>query len=206
MKIVNERKIIHEKFLILALIFIALATILTPPYQVPDERLHYLRTLQLSQYNFSKTPSENLGSREIIVPDNLDDVNYSRAEATDAVTDVGLIGDSMVEGRNIEKRYNSSIGGSAVMVAYLLPSIILRLVDCFTNSPLVLFYTGRLVCLGINFLLTYYAIKLTPKFKNTMLIVALMPMSIQSMISYSYDGLLNACILLFIATCLKMII
>ena len=30
-------------------------------------------------------------------------------------------------------------------------------------------------------------------------------MSIQSMISYSYDGLLNACILLFIATCLKMI-
>lgn len=91
------------------------------------------------------------------------------------------------------------------MVAYLLPSIILRLVDCFTNSPLVLFYTGRLVCLGINFLLTYYAIKLTPKFKNTMLIVALMPMSIQSMISYSYDGLLNACILLFIATCLKMI-
>lgn len=205
MKIVNERKIIHEKFLILALIFIALATILTPPYQVLDERLHYLRTLQLSQYNFSKTPSENLGSREIIVPDNLDDVNYSRAEATDAVTDVGLIGDSMVEGRNIEKRYNSSIGGSAVMVAYLLPSIILRLVDCFTNSPLVLFYTGRLVCLGINFLLTYYAIKLTPKFKNTMLIVALMPMSIQSMISYSYDGLLNACILLFIATCLKMI-
>ena len=65
-----------------------------------------------------------MGSREIIVPDNLDDVNYSRAEATDAVTDVGLIGDSMVEGRNIEKRYNSSIGGSAVMVAYLLPSIL----------------------------------------------------------------------------------
>ena len=88
--------------MILALIFIAFATILTPPYQVPDERLHYLRTLQLSQYNFSKTPSENLGSREIIVPDNLDDVNYSRAEATDAVTDVGLIGDSMVEGRNID--------------------------------------------------------------------------------------------------------
>ncbi|MFQ7171908.1 MAG: hypothetical protein ACLRQF_07355 [Thomasclavelia ramosa] len=87
--------------MILALIFIAFATILTPPYQVRRE-IALFKDSTISQYNFQKH-HQKIWEAEIIVPDNLDDVNYSRAEATDAVTDVGLIGDSMVEGEILKK-------------------------------------------------------------------------------------------------------
>lgn len=205
-KIVEKKNINQEKFFLFSLVFVVFASIITPPYQVPDERVHYLRTLQLSQYNFSNTPYDNLKQRDITVPSNLDDVNYSQAESRDAVNDFSDIFKSLYSEKIVSKTYNSSVGGSAVVVAYIVPAIVIKIVNLFTNSPLIMFYVGRFACLLINCIIIYFAIKFAPKFKNTILVVALMPMTIQSMISYSYDGLLNSCCLLFVAICLKLMI
>lgn len=204
-KIINSHDISYKQFMIIAFGIVMVATLFTPPYQVPDERTHFLRTMQLSQYDFGKTPYENLSNKVITVPENIASLNYSLVQEVDAVSDINKIGDTLESKNNIQENYNVNLSGSAVSVAYIVPSIIIRIVDVFTNSPLIIFYSGRIACLILNFLLLYMAINITPKFKNTMLVIGMMPMSIQSLISYSYDGLLNACILAFIAICLKMI-
>lgn len=204
-KIINKYDISYKHFMIIAFGIVMIATLFTPPYQVPDERIHFLRAMQLSQYNFSETPYENLSPKEITVPQNISSVNYSLVQQVDAVSNADKIFEAFKSTKNTTEKYPVDLSGSAVSIAYFVPAVAIKIADTFTNSPLIIFYSGRVACLLLNFLLLYLAIKITPKFKNTMLVVGMMPMSIQSMISYSYDGLLNACIFIFIAICLKLI-
>lgn len=204
-RIINKYDISYKHFMIIAFGIVMFATLFTPPYQVPDERIHFLRTMQLSQYDFNETPYENLSQKEITVPKNISSVNYSLVQQVDAVSNANKILEAFKSTENTKEKSSADLSGSAVSIAYFVPAVAIRIVDIFTNSPLIIFYSGRIACLLLNFLLLCLAIKITPKFKNTILVVGMMPMSIQSMISYSYDGLLNACILLFIAICLKII-
>lgn len=205
-RLIEMRKLKHEQYLLVAMVFIFFSSIITPPYQVPDERIHFLRAYQLSQYDFSETPYDNLNIKSISVPENLHNINYSLVQSRDAVNDFEDVLNSFKSTENVLKTYDSSISGSAVIFAYIIPAFFINITDYFSNSPIVIFYVGRIACLLLNFMIIYLALKVIPVFKNTLLIVALMPMSIQSLISYSYDGLLNAICFLFIALCVKMIV
>src|SRR5699024_3210613 len=90
-KIINKYDISYKHFMIIAFGIVMIATLFTPPYQVPDERIHFLRAMQLSQYNFSETPYENLSPKEITVPQNISSVNYSLVQQVDAVSNADKI-------------------------------------------------------------------------------------------------------------------
>ena len=66
------------------------------------------------------------------------------------------------------------------------------------NLPYNLFLFGRMFNLFFYILVIFWAIKITPRFKQTMMVTALMPMSIFLAASLSYDAvIIPICFLLF---------
>jgi len=66
------------------------------------------------------------------------------------------------------------------------------------NLPYNLFLFGRMFNLFFYILVIFWAIKITPRFKQTMMVTALMPMSIFLAASFSYDAvIIPVCFLLF---------
>lgn len=178
-------------FLLIALIFGFCFCVITPPFQIPDEINHFYRAYQISE---GKLVGERKG--------NLLGGNLPRAIIT--IT-------SICEGMpfNYNKKMNISIlkrymelkidyskkrfvGFSNTVLYSPIPytgQVFGLLIGKILNStPLCSFYIGRTTGLLLSILLLYYAIKLTPFMKWTFLYLAIMPMSVFLLPSFSTDG------------------
>ncbi|MGN1013696.1 MAG: DUF2142 domain-containing protein [Clostridia bacterium] len=88
---------------------------------------------------------------------------------------------------------------NAFFLAYLPSSIILFIGRHIGAPTLVLFLLCRLFDLILTSVLCYFALKITPRFKKVLLVVALFPIFIQQGMAINMDYLTNATILLLIA-------
>ena len=68
------------------------------------------------------------------------------------------------------------------------------------------FWLGRLFNLLFYILLSYWAIRIVPRFKTLFFLVALSPMSLHQAASFSYDAFVNALSLLLLALLLRAIL
>lgn len=202
--LINNNKIKNEKnFLIVMLIYIISILFITPAVEIPDETYHFYKSYSLSKYDFSKAPADNFYNGYINVSKNIKCLYYADAEAKDNVDDVNKLLSCFKN--NDEKKYQIPANVSNTQtIAYIPSAIIIKIVNIFTNAPVVLFYIGRIVNFIISFLLILLALKVIPKYKKLLLIVVCMPMFIQQMVSYSYDSLLNSCAVLLFAYFIKM--
>ena len=200
--LINTKKISHKYFLLLCLLYIIPLTLIIPPFGVPDETYHFYRSYNYSEFDPSEGIYKGLTNPFIKVPGNIDCLLYGHVRMGSKVANLDDIAKCMKEYKNTEKfvdgRYGSILG-------FVPQTIGIKLADTFTNSPIIIFYFGRLFNLFISFLMIYYAIKVTPKFKSLFLGVTTMMMFIQQMASYSYDSILNSSCVLFIAYLLKLI-
>ncbi|MCI8465141.1 MAG: DUF2142 domain-containing protein [Lachnospiraceae bacterium] len=71
-------------------------------------------------------------------------------------------------------------------------------------SDVALFYMGRLFNYGLAVLLVYFAIRLLPRWKKIFFVVALLPMTEHLFASCSYDGIVIALAMFFIALCMNL--
>jgi uncharacterized membrane protein len=200
---INKKKLKENNFLILLLIYIMPILFIVPPYQVPDEPAHFYRAYHLSEYNFNDSVYDNLVNKELSVPSNVGCINYTLIQTADRVESLSDIGSCLKSSDNkiIE---NSNVGTGSIF-GYIVPAIAIKIADIFTNSPLIIFYVGRIFNFSLSFYLLYLAVKIAPRHKKLFLIVGTMMMFIQQMISYSYDSLLNSLVLIYIAYILKLI-
>ena len=88
-------------------------------------------------------------------------------------------------------------------IGFLFSSLGIRIAMLFTNSPMIIFYFGRLANFLFSFFVILYALKIAPKHKRILLSFVMIPVFIQQMISYSYDSMLNSLSILVIAYLLK---
>lgn len=69
-------------------------------------------------------------------------------------------------------------------------------------GSVALYYFGRIANFLFFTFVTFFAVKKIPFGKNILIVVALLPMSLQQSMSFSYDAIVNGLALLFIAYCL----
>lgn len=185
-----------------ALIFGIIYMFVIPPYAVPDEQAHFITAYN----NSSELLGEEKRDDNLVVlhePEILcDSLGYYPTKERYIEYMNGLMG----------KVYNNNnepvIGGKALdmpKISYLPQTVGITIARILDLNGIQLFYMGRLVALITYTAIVYWAIKLMPFAKMLLIIVALLPMSMQQAMSYSYDMLVNAISFLIVAYFLYLI-
>lgn len=196
--LINNNYIKNGKsFYLLMLIYILPTLFLIPPLQSPDETNHFSRSYSISQYDFKKTPYKNT-KKKIYSSKNISCLYYSKQKKdgfSDNVSRKNKMVDCFKGQKNTFNKTFYKINYSRFFT-YFAPAIGIKIADIFTNSPMIIFYAGRLLNCVLSFFIILYALKKVKKHSSLILLIAMIPMFIYQMISYSYDSILNAlCIL-----------
>lgn len=200
---INSKKISFEKYYILLTLYIIPILFIFPAFTIPDELHHFYRAYANSQIINDNFKFNGLDNSLTTVPTNMNCLNYSNVQLADKIYDINDIIDCSKEAKN--KVITNTSSGINPIFGYITQAIGIKIADTFSNSPLLIFYFGRMFTFMFCLFIVYEAIKITPKYKSLFLFVSTMMMFIQQMISYSYDSILNSISLLFVALVLKLI-
>jgi uncharacterized membrane protein len=169
------------------------------PYNCPHGRPTMIK---FSQYDFTKSPYNNMIEKKINIPGNYNCLGYSRAFVYESAVYPNDILACYKNAANV--KLNFAVGTRANRLITLIPSALgIKLGDIFTNSPLFIFYCGRLFNFVFSFFVLLYALKIIPKHKQIFLLVVFIPMFVQQSVSFSYDAILNSLCVLIVAYLIK---
>ncbi|MBO4862953.1 MAG: DUF2142 domain-containing protein [Eubacterium sp.] len=90
-------------------------------------------------------------------------------------------------------------GGIVPDIVYIPMALGIAIGRLLGLSTFMIYFLGRLLNLCVFIFITYLAIKIIPCGKNLMAFILLLPINMQQAMSASYDCVLNAVIILFIA-------
>lgn len=189
--IVVEREVkVEGAFLKIALVVGMLYMFIIPPYAVPDEEAHFVTVYAKSsmlQGNMMQDEDGNTIARPQEVS------YYARRRYPNSDTYVqylkGVLGIENIKSEGeVVLLGPMDITGMAYMPQILGVSTarILQL------NGVQLLFMGRMFAWLFYITVIFYAIRLMPFAKETMFVIALLPMSVQQGMSYSYDVTLNA--------------
>lgn len=190
-----------NNFLLLMLVYILSILFIYPPLENPDEPSH-----MHSSYNLSQNLFKADETMEIVVPENIDCLNYSRIQYLDRVTnleDVAYCLEQSVTNKTVNNLFGSGNKVTYSVLGHAPQALSIGIADKFSDSPLFIFYFARLGNFILAFSILYFAIKMAPKGKNILLFVGVLPMFVQQITSLSYDALLNSLALLYTAYIIK---
>ena len=200
--LINTKKLSFSLFYLFLLMYYIPILFIFPALNIPDETHHFYRAYGNSQILSNDFKFNSFDNDNISVPSNISCLNYSKPQIANRIYDLDTIKNCLKQKDN-KVIYNSSHGTSPLL-GYIPQALGIKIADIISNSPLFIFYFGRLFSFAISFLICYFAIKNTPKYKSLFLFVATMFMFVQQMISYSYDSILNSISLLYISLLLKI--
>jgi uncharacterized membrane protein len=184
------------------LIFGLAFLVVTPPFQVTDEYVHFYRAFQVSEGQW-------VGANALL-PISLMDLAASVSRGIQFHPEnkqrLGDLRAQWGKPLNVEERAVVDFRSTALYspIPYLPQSLGIAIGRVWGVSPLVLFYLGRLFNLICWISLSYLAIRTTPVFKWVFLLLALTPMSVFLAASVSVDALTNALSFLLIASFLYL--
>lgn len=202
-----------------------------PPLSAPDEVSHYISAYQLSNHFLGKEANAPDGrvyirSQDAFIEDMLDfmeDDGSGRREAAAAEAETADQDMAVVLGQKLtEDTYrfikeqgvgNASIEGTAVSyqppvrttpLAFVPQALGLTLARLAGMGGLGLLYTGRLMNLLFFTLMGYFTVKRMPFGKEVMVGVAILPMTLHLVSSFSYDVMILSMSGYFMAVCLDL--
>ncbi|MBR1801616.1 DUF2142 domain-containing protein [Candidatus Saccharibacteria bacterium] len=191
---------LEKIFLFLAIPLGLLQVFITPFNQLPDELVHIFRTYDISDGHLVSTKNEEGHYRTKISKTYWDvlnngqgDSNYYKKVAKDIFAPTS------------EEKWGWDFDNAATYhsLAYA-PQVTGVAAGKFVRLPIVLtMYLGRIFALAAFIAVIYFAIKLTPKYKEFFVLFALLPMSLQQGMAYSADSVLIAFCFLLIALAIK---
>ena len=187
---------LHRIYFPIALVMGMVFMMMLPAYQVPDEVVHAGTAYRVSN--------------SIMGIENVDNDNYLKMRQADAAypkltRNVTREQREKVWGHLFEKTENTNIvkvkfpSLNTFPVQYFIPALGISLGRAIGASGATVFFLGRLFNLLFFVCLITLAIKITPVGKNVMLMVALLPITIQQGMSFSYDVFLIVCAFIYIA-------
>lgn len=202
----------HEVFLKRILIIGCILVFLIPPIQAADENVHFLNAYAFMKGDFYPEfePGTQMGRsfpKDMIAyvewwnadedgKTNLEDVmNYSESVAGEGTENIFL--PYWASETNLIGYIFSGGGMLACSLLYRLLSI--------NVSGYELLIAGRMFNLLFYATVIYWAIKMTPYYKKTLLALALMPMAIFQASTLSYDAILIPCCFLLFAIIMRKI-
>ncbi len=198
---------IHNIFLILAAFFGLQYSLITPPFQVPDEINHFFRAYQISEGYFKSIKlndrvggyiPESLGlftdSYRLFTLNPYSKLNFDYLSSTKKI--------SLQPEKKIFKDFPNTALYSPV--SYICQSITIYFLRIFNCRPFYLLYASRITTLISWIILVYFSIKILPVNKMLFAFLALLPMSLSINSSISADVMTNGLSFLFIAYILKV--
>ena len=179
-----------------------LLVFLTPPMAVPDEATHFLNAYAVSKGHFFADMKD--GQIGVEIPRAYGDfINKYESVAQDfnhRQSFSEYYYDSWLM-KDLSEVIFIPANRTLNPIGYLISGLGIAIgnVLCMNfNLPYNLFLFGRIFNLSFYIFIIYWAIKITPNFKRTMIVAALMPMSIFLAASFSYDAvIIPICFLLF---------
>lgn len=196
-------------FVPLALVFGLAILLVTPPFQVPDETEHFLRSYHVSEGGvLARVEDRRVGEA---LPRSLLAVMLESVPR-------GIYGDTSVKQECWRLRramaiplaaqdrlfQDFSVATLTSPVAYAPQALSMALGRLAGLPPLALMYAGRLGNLLVWTALVWLALRLTPVGAWLFLMLALTPMSLFMAASLSYDALTNALAFLTAAMALRL--
>lgn len=179
-------------YLLLATLFGLIFIFVTPPASIPDEPAHLVRVFRVAQ-------GDLFAASKTMLP--------SMAAYNDLCELVGMDRSP----QNLNKQFRNFLvesGGPLILqdksssyppVPYLPAATIVKFLSYFQPNTAVYLYSARFVTFIAALLLTFYAIRIIPFGRWVMLVLALLPMRLYLMASFSPDALTTALAVLWIA-------
>ncbi len=176
-----------------------------PPLSVADEQAHFLNVLKISHFDFAPTVHE--GSIGTFL--TMDEVNFLRKY--NSAQDIHMSFSGLFKGYSESKFKTQFFASSYVTLnpfSYLIPGMAVAIARAvFERIDIYsLLIIARLANLTLSIIITRYALKITPAFRNTMFLIALMPMTLHQFASTSYDALLISSSFVLFAYIIKLVI
>ncbi|MBS4980630.1 MAG: DUF2142 domain-containing protein [Lachnospiraceae bacterium] len=192
-----RREPVEKIFVGTALIFGLIYMLVIPPYAVPDEQAHFMTAYNNSSEILGEETVKD-GNRAVLQEKEIlcDPSGYYPTKERYIESMNGLLG------RTYENNGEAVIGGTILdmpKIAYVPQTLGITLARILNFNGIQLFYMGRIFALLTYIVITYWAIRIMPFAKMVLVVTALLPMSMQQAMSYSYDVLVNAFTFLMLA-------
>ena len=181
----------HNIFLIFALFFGLIYSIITPPFQVPDEINHFYRAYQISGGNFHAVKkNDRVGG---YIPESL--VLFSNLFRKFQLNSFCKLNSEYIKKISLQpdKTIFKDFPNSALYspVSYIPQSTAICVFRLFKWTPFHLLYAARIATLIFWVLLVYFSIRIMPVQKWLIVFLALLPMSLSINSSLSADVVTN---------------
>ncbi len=166
--------------------------LVTPPFQVPDEQVHFFRAYQLSQGHVvaEHLDGQTGGHLPTSVPETVDRLLAPLAGRPEEKVDLEALTRLMTLPLNRAETRFVAFESSAVYspIPYLPQVLGLSIGKLFDLSPLALLYLARFSSLVVAVSLICLAIRTVPILKWSYFLIAVSPMAMFQMASVSADG------------------
>lgn len=211
-----EIKETHNFFALIAIIVGILLVVITPPMGTPDENAHFMNAYSISCGDvFPELVDGQVGR---YVPAAI--INFTNeyngklsGKLDEKYSFSDFYFDSWLTGESMDPVFYATSLTTINPIGYIFSSMGMAigsiLTKIFFNSTYILPYNlllfSRISNLIFYIFCCYMAIKITPYFKRTMMMVALMPSAIYAGASVSYDAVLIPVSMILFAVALKIL-
>lgn len=194
MDIYNHHKLEYlpeNIFLIFAIIFGIGFVFITPPFQAPDEIIHFYIAYEFSDFNnILKLEQDKYIPESLVMTTNaFEDIPFhsERKISVDKILNlINIPSHGSVADNKVPFKFNLYSP-----IPYVPQIVGISIGKIFDLSPLVMMYFGRIINLVSWILLVYFTIKISPVAKWLFFLIALIPMSLFQSASLSPDAVTN---------------
>jgi uncharacterized membrane protein len=199
---------IPKLFLIFAVIISVFYAFIVPPFQVPDEPLHFFRAWQISEFNLvvDQISTKKIGG---YLPESVKQI-------TAQLEHVARYVDQKVTTSDFETLFSIQLNERKktfvtfpttawyTPIVYLPQATAILLGRLANFPPIVIFYMARVAALLFSALLIYISIAIVPVARAGYMFLALSPMVLFESAAISADGVTLGIASLFISYCLHL--
>lgn len=203
---------LHYSFAIISIFVGTLMIILMPPFHVPDEVAHFMRSFQMS-YTFQdkhEVVCQNGKEGCVYLPEDTEQFIRKYGEHVGTYGwkftpktyfyDLFHFTDYSVRSHHYRSYNNTKFCSPIPYIIGAIVSLIGRLV----HIPILLItLLSKSLTLIVSSLMLYLAIKKVPRFKKIFFLIGLLPIFLQQANGFNMDWLTNSTALLFIATVIE---
>ncbi|MGJ7910809.1 DUF2142 domain-containing protein [Neobacillus sp. LXY-1] len=194
---------LHKVFLIIAIPFGLIITLIIPPFDQFDEIEHYFRSFEVSEGKFTnQTVDQRLGNYiPISLVDTVQDVRFIHQDGFK----YELVRQEFAKKLDSDHRiFTRNYASSYPPLIYFPQALGMMLGRLIFDSPLAMMYLGRLFNLIAYISIVYMALKIVPVKRKLFFTLALIPAPLILAASLSADGITDATALLFVAYILHL--
>ncbi len=175
----------HYNILVLVIILGVFFALFTPILDTPDETEHFAKPLHMLNGGFITSTADG-GS---YLSDSFQTVNLNKGNT---------ILNNTLQGVPYDTHSTKELWGSGqFFFGYLPQTLGLGIARLFNADILTMFYMGRILNVLVYGIFAFFAVKIAPKFKLYLSVLAIMPMALIISGSYNSDGLIYGLCLLF---------